>query len=162
MMNATPVEEHQWLRRLIGEWAYEHEAVMEPGQAPQKFVGTETVRALGEIWIVCEGRGAMPGGGEGRIVMTLGYDPAKRRFVGTFIGSMMTHMWVYEGELDEARQALTLHTHGPSMCGTEGKLAQYKDIIELKSNDHRTLRSALRGEDGEWREIMAAHYRRRK
>jgi len=32
----------------------------------------------------------MPDGGTGKTVMTLGYDPQNNRYVGTFIGSMMT------------------------------------------------------------------------
>lgn len=46
---------------------------------------------------MCEGLGEMPGGGIATTMMTLGYDPARKWFVGTFIGSMMTHMWVYAG-----------------------------------------------------------------
>ena len=45
----------------------------------------------------------MPDGGPATMIMTLGYDPAKKRFVGTFIGSMMTNLWVYEGELERQR-----------------------------------------------------------
>jgi hypothetical protein len=40
MMNAQPQTQHQWLHRLVGEWAYEHEAALEPGKPPQKFTGT--------------------------------------------------------------------------------------------------------------------------
>ena len=38
------------------------------------------------------------------MIMTLGYDPQKKRFVGTLIGSMMTHLWVYDGALDAGRR----------------------------------------------------------
>jgi Protein of unknown function (DUF1579) len=31
----------------------------------------------------------------------------KKRFVGTWIGSMMTYMWVYDGELDRSERVLT-------------------------------------------------------
>ena len=29
MMHAEPQKEHQWLHKLVGEWTYESEAVME-------------------------------------------------------------------------------------------------------------------------------------
>lgn len=164
-MNATPVEEHAWLRQLVGDWTYEAECVTAPGEAPMKFTGSESVRALGELWVICEGRGEMPGGSEGFTVMTLGYDPAKACFVGTFIGSMMTHLWLYEGALDVERRLLTLNTEGACPTPTEGasagQMTEFKDIIELKGHDQRTLTSVMRGEDGEWREIMKATYRRR-
>ena len=44
----------------------------------------------------------------GTTLMTLGYDPRKKRFVGTFVGSMMTNLWIYDGELDKDERVLTL------------------------------------------------------
>jgi hypothetical protein len=93
--------------------------------------------------------------------MTLGYDPVKKRYVGTFIGSMMTHMWVYDGQLDAAGKVLTLDTEGPSFTA-EGKMARYKDVIELKDDNHRTLSSSFLGDDGQWHHFMTANYRRVK
>ena len=52
--------------------------------------------------------------------MTLGYDPVQKRFVGTFIGSMMTHMWIYNGTLDAAGKVLTLDTEGPGLLRRPG------------------------------------------
>jgi hypothetical protein len=93
--------------------------------------------------------------------MTLGYDPQQKRFVGTWIGSMMTRMWVYDGALDAAGRVLTLDTEGPNPAA-EGKLARYKDVIEFKSDDYRVLTSSMLGDDGIWREFMTANYRRQK
>ena len=92
-------------------------------------------------------------------IMTLGYDPAKQRYLGTFIGTMMTHMWIYEGEVDATGTVLTLDTEGPSYA-TESQTAKYKDLIEIKSPDHRVLTSNYLGDDGQWHEFMKAHYRR--
>jgi hypothetical protein len=160
-MKEEPKKEHQWLDKLVGEWTYEHEAASEPGKAPEKLTGKETVRSLGGLWVVCEGQGEMPGGGTSTTIMTLGYDPAKKRYVGTFIGSMMAQMWVYEGEMDSDGKVLTLDTEGPSFT-EEGKTAKYKDSIELKSDDHRVLTSRFQDDDGNWHELMTAHYRRTK
>jgi hypothetical protein len=160
-MKAEPQKEHQWLQQLVGEWTYEAEATMEPGQPPSKLEGSESVRSLGGVWILAEGQGEMPGCGAATTVLTLGYDPQKQRYVGTWIGSMMTHLWVYDGTLDAAGRVLTLNAEGPHMAA-EGKLAQYKDVIEFKSEDHRVLTSHMLGEDGEWHGFMTAHYRRMK
>lgn len=160
-MKAEPQKEHQWLEKLVGEWSYEHEMPPEPGKPAQKFTGTETVRSLGGLWVVCEGRGDVPGGGTSTTIMSLGYDPAKKKYLGTFIGSMMAEMWVYEGEVDPSGKVLTLDTEGPSFTA-EGKTAKYKDSIEFKSDDHRVLTSRVQGDDGNWQEFMSAHYRRTK
>jgi hypothetical protein len=159
-MKIEPQKEHEWLHRLVGEWTCEAEATMEPGKPPEKSSGTESVRLLGGLWILAEGQGEMPGGGHATMMMTLGYDPQRKRYVGTWIGSMMTHLWVYDGSLDAAEKVLTLDAEGPSMAG-DGTMAQYRDVIEFKSADHRVLTSHLRGNDGAWRSFMTAHYRRR-
>ena len=160
-MQAQPQKEHEWLQRLVGEWTFENECSMGPDQPPGKFSGTCETRTLGGLWIIIDQAGEMPGGGIGRSLLTLGYDPAKKKFVGTFVGGMMTNLWVYEGSLDAAEKVLTLDTEGPSMAG-DGKMAKYKDVIELVSDDHRVMTSHLLGDDGKWHGFMTAHYRRKK
>lgn len=159
-MMATPQEEHEWLQKLVGEWTYETEAQMEPGEPPQRFTGTESVRTLGGLWFLAEGKGEVPGGIEATTLLTIGYDPERSRYVGTFVASMMTHLWVYDdGELDPDGKALTLHAEGPSMAG-DGATAEYRDVIEFENEDHRVLTSYVRGDDGEWQRMMRADYRR--
>jgi len=160
MMKAEPQKEHQWLHTLLGEWTSEAEATMEPGKPPETFKGTESVRSLGGLWILAEGQGEMPGGGAATTMMTLGYDPQRQRFVGTWIGSMMTNLWVYDGGLDATERVLTLDAEGPDMAG-EGKTAKYRDVIEFETDDHRVLTSHMLGDDGTWRQFMTAHYRRK-
>jgi hypothetical protein len=94
-------------------------------------------------------------------MMTLGYDPQRKRYVGTWIGSMMTPLWVYDGALDAAERVLALQTEGPSMAA-EGRMAKYKDVIEFKSDDERVLTSHIQGDDGQWHGFMTANYRRKK
>lgn len=160
-MKTEPQQEHQWLQRLVGEWTYEFETSCEPGQPPEKCEGSERVRSLGGLWVLCEGSGEMPGCGTATTLMTLGYDPRKGRHVGTWVGSMMTHLWVYEGSLDSARKILTLETEGPSFTA-EGALAKYRDVIEFESDDHRVLTSHVLGEDGTWSQFMTVRYRRKQ
>lgn len=158
-MNIEAGEEHRWLQRLVGEWRYACEMACEPGQPAQICEGSERVRKLGELWVLCEGEGDMPDGGRAAMLMTLGFDPQRGRFVGSWIGSMMTWMWRYDGQLDGGRRVLTLDTEGPSFTA-EGKLANYQDIITLGDDGQRTLTSRVQGEDGEWRPIMSAQYTR--
>lgn len=155
-----PTEHHRWLHKLVGDWTYEHECAMGPDQPLQKFKGSESVRSLGGVWVVLEGRGEMPGGGVADTMMTLGYDPKKGRYVGTWVGSPMAFLWVYDGELDAAKKKLSLHSDGPDF-NKEGKMAKYKDVIEFISDDHRTLTAHVLGEDGKWSEFMTAHYHRK-
>jgi hypothetical protein len=101
----------------------------------------------------------MPGCGAVTTLMTLGYDPARKRYAGTWIGSMMSHLWIYDGWLNETATVLTLESEGPSMAG-DGTMAKYRDIIDLQNDDHRLLRTQVLGDGGEWRDFMVASYRR--
>lgn len=154
---AEPQAEHRWLQRLVGEWTSEVQAIMEPGQPPATMRGTESVRSLGGLWVMGEGHGGAADGEPMTSIITLGFDPAKGRFVGSFVASMMTHQWLYEGTLDG--NVLTLDTEGPDFSA-EGRTARYQDIVEVVDDDHRMLRSRMLGQDGQWREVMTAHYRR--
>ena len=160
-MNTAPQKEHGWLQQLVGEWTSEAEATMEPGKLPETFRGTESARSLGGLWILAEGQGDMPGGGAATMLMTLGYDPNTKRYVGTWIGSMMPHLWVYDGVLDATERALTLEAEGPHMTD-QTRMTRYRDVIEFKSADHRVLTSHVLGDDGAWHQFMTANYRRQR
>jgi len=157
-MNVEATCEHQWLRRLVGNWVSQGEATPVP-EGSETHRLTETGRPVGDLWVILEGRGEMPECGPTHTVMTLGYDPARSRFVGSWIGSMLANLWVYEGELDAAGNVLTLSAEGPSFHDP-GKTARYRDVIELRGDDHRVLTSQVQGEDGAWTQFMELHYRR--
>lgn len=157
-MQQEALKEHAWLRQLVGEWTYEGECVMGPDQPPTSVAGQETVRALGDLWVLCEMTSPMPDGGIAHNVMTLGFDPQKGRFVGSFISSAMTLLWIYEGTLDESGTVLTLEADGPSFSG-EGTLT-YQDIVEIRPNGERRLSSRVPGPDGEWLTFMTTRYNR--
>jgi hypothetical protein len=155
-IKAQTHKEHQWLQRLVGEWTFEGEASMAPGQPAEKYSGTESVRSLEGLWAVCEGRDEK---GTPSSVMTLGYDPARKRIVGTYVAGMMPHLWIYDGELDADGKRLLLNAEGPSLT-TEGQTGKYRDTIELVGENRRVLTSSFLFDDGEWREFMSAYYRR--
>ena len=105
----------------------------------------------------------MPDGKPATMLITLGYDPQRQRFIGTWIGSMMTHLWIYDGRLDAAQKVLTLESEGPDFSGDGSKMAKYRDVIEWKSDDHRVLTSQALGDDGTWGPpFMTWHYRRQR
>jgi Protein of unknown function (DUF1579) len=155
-MKTEPQSEHKWLDKLVGEWT-----VTMDGADASHPAWTESVRSLQGLWVVAEGRGEMPGGGAATTIMTLGYDRAKQRYVGTFVGSMMDCLWVYEGVLDEGGKSLTLDTVGPDFGG-EGKLVRYQDTVSFQDDDHRELSSRMLGDDGVWKTVMTARYSRRR
>lgn len=102
------------------------------------------------------------GGTTGEMVMTLGYDPDQGQYVGTWIGSMMNWLCVYErGEVDASGRKLSLDSKGPSMTG-EGGTRNYRDVIEFVDDDTRTLTGQVQNERGEWEDMMKVEYRRER
>lgn len=157
---AAPTPEHQWLSQLVGEWKVTSTMEAGPDGEPMKAEGNETVRAIGDLWVVAEGKATMMGTSFSSM-MTVGYDPAKKEFVGTWVDSMQTHMWVYRGTLDEAKKTLSLEADGPSFDDPT-KTSRYRDAVTLESRDHKVLTSSVLGADGTWTTFMTADYRRVK
>jgi hypothetical protein len=149
-----PQMEHGFLDRLVGAWEV---------NAPELSNGepwTDVCRSLHGIWFVAEGSGQMPGGGAATTVLTLGYDPAQGKYVGSWVGSMMNHMWVYEGEVSGDGTTLSLYTTGPDF-NNAGKLCDYREQISFADDDHRSFSSSARQPDGSWKPFMEAHYTRK-
>ena len=158
MEKAKPTKEHEWLRGLTGEWIVEGKAV--PDVAEYRSSGTETGATWGDFWVVLDGEMRVAGSSEtARSRFTLGYDPDRGVFVGSFTSTHMPSLWVYEGSLDDDGKALRLKCRGPRMDGQPGE-TDYVDTFEIVSGDHRRLRSTVRGDDGQWSEFMVAEYRR--
>lgn len=151
-MNVDPTPEHRWLTRLLGEWTWQTEPV--PGHDHPVMTGTETFRPVGGIWV--QGIGA---GGMGETQMTIGFDTRTGRFNGTWLGAMMTHLWVYDGQLDASRTRLSLGSVGPSFAD-DGTLCRYIDEIEIVSDAERVLRASFENPDGTWTHFMTTRYRR--
>jgi hypothetical protein len=161
-MDTERSREHEWLDRLVGEWSYESESIMGAGAAPIVTSGTESVRSVGGFWTVGEGSFPMADSEAGNwtTIMTLGFDPARGRFAGTFIGSMMPNLWIYDGELDSVGKRLTLRAEGPGFPDGEGT-ATYHDVIWFEDEAHRVMTSSVLQPDGTWNTFMTAHYRRK-
>ncbi|WP_143543814.1 DUF1579 domain-containing protein [Rhodopirellula sp. MGV] len=150
---AKPTAEHQWLEKFVGQWATDCSANMGPDQPAMECKGTMSSRNLGGFWVINEMKGEMSGAPMVGI-QTVGFDPDKEKFVGTWIDSSTSFMWKYEGSLDEDKTTLTLNAKGPNFFA-EGKLANFQDIYEFTSDDEFLLKSQIQGEDGKWIVFMS-------
>lgn len=158
MQAPDPTPEHLWLQQLVGDWTVQSECRMAPDQPLMQFTRRESVRSLGSLWTMAEGFAQNPDS-PADSVMTLGFDPQRQQFVGTFITSMMTYLWPYHGTLDQSARVLTLESEGPDATG-DGGMTSYQDIIEVVSENERTLTSLILGKDGSWSTFMTARYQR--
>lgn len=153
-----PQAEHEWLQKFVGEWESVTEMACGPTGEPATVKGTMSIRSVGGFFIHGEGSSAMPDGDAMISFITVGYDLTQGKYVGTWFGSMMSKLWVYDATREGEK--LILASDGPSF-ETPGKTALYHDIVELVSNDHHTLTARFLGEDGEWKEMMKVDYYRK-
>lgn len=155
----TPQQEHEWLRQLVGEWDTVSEMTMGPDQPPLKGEGREQSRMIGGFWATFEHNGEAMGTPFTGI-LTLGYDPQQKRYVGTWIDSMSNHMWQYVGSVSADGKRLTLETEGPCPSSPDGK-GKFRETIEIVDADHKTFTSQLEL-NGEWVTILRMTCTRRK
>lgn len=158
-MFTKPQAEHAWLAGMAGSWDFNSTCEGEPGQPAMVTRGRVTAKTLGGLWLVIESVAKTPGDGvDWSSIMTVGFDPAKGRYVGTFIGSMMSHLWVYEGATQVENNRLVLDVEGPQMEGHGS--AKYQDILEVVSPDHWVLKSQKWVEGKGWQPFMESHHHR--
>jgi hypothetical protein len=152
--------EHQWLLQLIGDWEFENECFMGPDQPASKSTGQQSTRALGSLWTIGEMEGPGPDNQPMRSVITLGFDPNRGSFVGSFVASCMTYQWLYIGSLDATHRILTLNAEGPSFSG-DGSMTKYQDIIELVDSNTYLFSSQFQDAEGKWFKFMNGKYIRK-
>ena len=155
-----PEKEHEWLQRFEGEWTTEAKASMGPDLPPVECQGTISSRMIGGRWIINEMHGEAMGTPMTG-VQTIGYDPQRKKYVGTWIDSMTNHLWHYEGTVDADGKTLTLEADGPNMMA-EGKTTKFRDSYEFQSPDTIITTSSMLGEDGQWITFMTGKSTRKE
>ena len=104
MQPTKKLEQHEWLAQLVGEWNVS--TILEPGGDSTTWESKESIRSIGGLWIVAEGT-ADNDGQPFTSLMTLGYDPNKGAFVGTWIDTIADHDVV----LRRAPRRVQAHPH---------------------------------------------------
>src|SRR5262245_33628234 len=121
-----PGPEHEKLKKYAGKW----DATVSAGGMESKAVADYKM-SLGGFWLTADFTGEFAGTkfeGKG----TTGYDPLKKKYVGTWIDSMSPTLMVTEGEFDKDGKIYTETTEGP---GPDGKVGKMKNVHEFKDDD---------------------------
>jgi hypothetical protein len=130
-----PGPEHEMLKRDVGTWDATVEFFMEPGAPASVSKGTEVVTMLGGFWQLTEFKSEMMGQPfEGR--GATGYDPVKKKYVGTWVDSMTPGYYTTEGTYDPATKTLTATMEGPD---PSGQVTKTKETTEWKADGTRVF-----------------------
>lgn len=153
-----PGKEHDWLKQLEGEW--DCAAEFYHGPEPMKMKATESARmSLNGFWLTTTFKGEFFGAPfEGRVV--LGYSPYKKKYVGTWVDSMIPHLFASEGELDAAGKVLSMSVD--AVHPETGQPVKERWVTEIAGPDKHTFTFYGPGPDGKEKKNGEIVYTRKK
>jgi hypothetical protein len=153
-----PGPEHKIFEMDAGTWDATVETFM-PGAPPMTSPGTETnTIGCGGLCLISDFKSVMAGApyhGHG----TSAWDPAKKKYVGTWTDSMSAGISMGESTYDPATKTMTGWMEGPDMTGHVSKM---KNVSEQKDPDTRVFTMFMPGADGKDVPGMRITYKRRK
>lgn len=154
----TPGPEHELLKQDAGVWDATVE-ILVPNAAPMVSKGVETsTMGPGGLWLITDFKAEMAGQpfqGHG----VGGWDPVKKKYVGTWVDSMSSGLGISEGEYDKSSKTLTGWFESPD---PSGKMMKMKAVTEYKDADTRVFTMSAEGPDGKLTPTMRITYKRRK
>jgi hypothetical protein len=156
----TPGPEHAVFKAEEGTWdaSIEMTAPGAPAMPPAKGVQVDTV-GCGGLCLTTEVKAElMPGMPfEGRGLTT--YDPAKKKYIGSWTDSMAPGLSLSEGTYDAATHKSTSWMESPDMTG---KMTKTKSVTEQVDADHKVMTMFTVGDDGKEMPTMKISYTRKK
>jgi len=155
-----PGKQHELLKQFEGTWDTVAKFQGRPGEPAMESKGSETATfGMGGFWVTFEYQGDMKGQpftGRG----AMGYDQQKQKYVGTWIDSMKSGMFLSEGTADADGKRFTMIAQG--FCDAEGKAITMKQVYEFKNKDAWTLHFLAPNPDGKDQEVGTIEYTRKK
>lgn len=131
----TPGAPHKLLAKMVGSWDTWTKSWMEPGKPPEESAGfCEQKMIIGGRFLQQECTGEMMGGTFNGIGFT-GYDNHTEKFVSTWMDSMGTGIYFFEGPASADGKSFTQKSHyddpvkGPMVWRSVCKLVDNNTII---------------------------------
>lgn len=156
-----PTKHHEVLKGEVGVWDAEVAFWMAgPDAEPARSQAVETNRLIGGMWVISDFEGTFGGMkflGHGQ----LGYDPAKKKYVGTWVDGMAPTLMLMEGTYDEDTQTMIMFSEG--VDPQTGKMQTMRNTTRYLSDDEKimTMATAPAGSDA-FVKVMEIRYKRRK
>jgi len=156
-----PSKEHEALQGGVGTWDCVMKFKPGPDQPEMEAKGTETVVSLGGWWTVFDVKFpsmmmGMPWAGHG----TVGYDPLKKKYIGTFIHSAGPYLHIGEGSMDASGKVLTMNWEG--IDDHTGKPGKMREVFEMVDKDNMKMTMYSTGPDGKEMPHFTSTYTRKK
>jgi len=159
LAQGRPTAEHRALASEAGVWDADSKFWMAPGANPLESKAVETNTMMGPFWLVSEYKsdlGGMAFQGRGQ----MGYDPASKKYIGTWVDTMSPYLSVMEGSKEG--NVLTMMSKGRDPQTGEENIS--KMVSTYVDDDHKTFEmfGPVDGKEGEWWKMMEITYTRKK
>jgi uncharacterized protein DUF1579 len=153
-----PSKEHEIFKNDVGTWDATMKLFGVPGAEPTVSKCTETNELVGGMWLVSRFEGelmGMPFTGIG----TWGYDPAEKKYVGTWIDNMSPYPQVLRGDYDAATK--TLSAMAESRDPMSGEKVTYQETVRSVDPNTRLFTMSLPDGKGGYQKMLEIEYKRR-
>ncbi len=150
-----PTKQHELMKKDVGKWTAEMKMYMAPDAPPMVMPATEVNTMMeNDLWLLSEFESG-PYKGRGQF----GYDPIKKKHVGTWIDNMSTQMGIMEGDYNKETGELVMYS---TMYDPETE-STYKTKSVTKYNGDDAKEFVMYRQDvksGEWVKSMEINYKR--
>jgi hypothetical protein len=155
----TPSKEHEIFKDMAGTFDCVMKFNNPMSGKEEESKGVETITVLGGFWAVFdlkfESMMGMPWHGHG----TIGYDPMKKKYVGSFVHSAAPFMSIGEGTMDAGGKTMTMTWDG---IGHSGKPEKMREVYEKIDKDNAKMTMYGPGPDGKEMLMFTTTYKRKK
>jgi len=154
-----PGPEHKLFQEDAGEWDATVETFI-PGAPPVVSKGKETnAVGCGGLCLISDFKGEMGPGQPFHGHGTTAWDPAKKKYVGTWTDSMSAGISMGESTYDPATKTVTGFMEGPDPTG---KVVKSRAVVQYQGAGTRVFTMYQTGPDGKEAPMMKISYTRKK
>jgi hypothetical protein len=153
-----PTKEHEIFKEDVGTWDATMKLFATPGAEPTVSKATETNELIGGMWLVSRFEGqlmGMPFTGVG----TWGYDPAEKKYVGTWLDNMSPYPQTIRGDYDPATRTMTAVSE--SRDPMSGEKTTYRQTTRMVDDDTRLFEMSMPDGQGGYTKMLEVEYKRR-
>jgi len=155
-----PGPEQMVFKQDEGTWDATVEMFLGPGAPPMSFKGVETnVIGCGGLCLISDFKGELAPGQPFHGHGTSAWDPAKKKYVGSWTDSMSNGIAMSEATYDPAARTITGYMEGPD---ASGNMARTKSVVEYRSAGSRVFTMYMPGPDGKELPGMRITYTKKK
>lgn len=153
-----PTKQHKMLAMQVGTWNAKMEYLdFNTGKMTTSKGVSIRKQPLGSFWLIDNFQADMMGMTFKGMGVT-GYDPQKKKLVGTWVDSMTPSLMVIEGNFDEAGKVMTMSGMG---VGADGKPAKTTLKTTVHDKDKHVFEMFTQMPDGKDMKMMTITYTRR-